>query len=415
MKRMTAWLLTLAILAVNAFAFTASAEIRLDQLDVPQNVMFRVYDDGYCERVNVGCQFTDRFTNFTLYSEEERVEKYGMEQIRPFLQLDYRIDSGSWQYNSLWDSDPSVPRFCRALYAGDCVRSLELFYLNDAANRELAGSLCRLDSKKAADGSDRYVFDFDNHSLYFRVRLAVNYHVGKDSRIITSEWSDVFTVRRDADFGKAPDELEQPILRDAQVKFDETTEMPYLSLRFDTPETVKKAEVWLTTQMQSQIAADAVLRVNGEEKNVTLSTQIGYASDEEKIIMLDASDCDDARTMKLKIRYQAYINDRQLNSPYSDEVSFEVPRWTEQTGVTHPKCKVCGFCHPIFGLCLFIWLGILLVAGLVIGVLLKMKLDKIAAQKALAEEERRKKIAQEQEARRKLKEEKKQRNKKSNS
>ena len=413
MKRITAWLLVLAVAAANAFVFTASAEIKLDQLDTPHDIMFKVYDDGYCERVNVSCVFSDRFTNFTLYSEEERQEKYGMENIMPYLQLDYRIDSGEWQYSSLWDSNLTAPSFYRELYAGDCVRSLELFYLNDAMNRELAGSLCKLDGKKAADGNNRYVFDFENHSLYFRVRLAVNYYVGKDSRIVTSEWSDVFTVRRDAEFGKAPTELEKPILRDAQVKYDKTTEMPYLTLRFDTPESIKKTEAWLMTQNQSQIAVDAVLKVGSEEKEVTPSTQIGYASDEEKTILLDASDCDDAHTMKLKIRYQAYINDQQLNSPYSDEVSFEVPRWTEKTGVTHPKCKVCGFCRPIFGLCMFIWLGILLVVGLIVGILLKMKLDKIAAQKALAEEERQRKIAAEQEARRKLKEEKKQRNKKS--
>ena len=94
-------------------------------------------------------------------------------------------------------------------------------------------------------------------------------------------------------------------------------------------------------------------------------------------------------------------------------MSFKVPRWTEETGVTHPRCKVCGFCHPIFGICMFIWLGILLVVGLIAGIILKIKLDKRSAQKAQEEEERQKKIAAEQEARRKLKEEKKQKNKKS--
>ena len=414
MKRITALLLALAVIAASALTFSASAAIKLDQLETPTGIRYKVYDDGYCERVNVSCVFSDRFTNLTLYSEEERKEKYEMERIDPYLQLDYRIDGGDWQYSSLWDSNVGVPRFCQALLAGDCVRTIELFYLNSIENRELAGSLCKRDSKKTADGSDRYVFDFENHALYFRVRLAMNYYVGKESRIITSEWSEVVTVRRDVDFGKAPTELEKPILRDAQVKYDQDTEMPYLAVRFDTPESIKTAEAWLTTQKQSQLAADALLKIGAEERDVTLSTQIGYASDEEKYIYLDPSDVDDAHTMTLKVRYLAYIDDDPLYSPYSDEVRFDVPRWTEETGVTHPKCKVCGFCRPIFGVCLFIWLGILLVVGLIGGILLKMKLDKIAVQKAQAEEERQKKIAAEQEARRKLKEEKKQKNKKSN-
>ncbi|MBQ9553091.1 MAG: hypothetical protein IJU96_10055 [Clostridia bacterium] len=414
MKKLTAWLLAvIMIAAAGALSFTASAEIKLDELDTPQTILYRVYDDGYCERINVSCVFSDRFTIFTLYSEEERQKKYGMEQARAYLQLDYRIDSGDWQYSSLWDSDPTSMRFYRELYAGDCVRSMELFYLNDAANRELAGSLCKTDSKKTADGTDRYVFDFENHTLYFRVRLAVNYRVGEDTRIVTSDWSNVITVTRDADPGKAPTELEKPVLRDAQVKYDENTEMPYLSLRFDTPETIKKAEAWLMTQRQSQVGVDAVLKVSTEERTATISTQVGYASDEEKTIMLEASDCDDARTLKLKVRYLAYIDDQPIYSDYSDEVSFKVPRWTEETGVTHPRCKVCGFCHPIFGICMFIWLGILLVVGLIAGIILKIKLDKRSAQKAREEEERQKKIAAEQEARRNLKEEKKQKNKKS--
>ena len=414
MKKLTAWLLAVIMIAASALSFTASAEIKLDQLDTPQTILYRVYDDGYCERVNVSCVFSDRFTAFTLYSDEERQEKYGMENATAYLQLDYRIDAGDWHYSSLWDSDLTSPSFYRELYAGDCVRSLELFYLNDAANRELAGSLCKTDSKKTADGTNRYVFDFENHTLYFRVRLAVNYYVGQNTNIVSSDWSKVITVTRDNDPGKAPTELEKPVLRDAQVKYDENTEMPYLSLHFDTPESIKKTEAWLTSQMQSQIGVDAVLKVGAEDKAVTPSTQIGYASDEEKTIMLEASDCDDARTLKLKVRYLAYLDDQPLYSDYSDEVSFQVPRWTEETGVTHPKCKVCGFCYPIFGICMFIWLGILLVVGLIAGIILKMKLDKRSAQKALEEEERQKKIAAEQEARRKLKEEKKLKNKKSN-
>ncbi len=414
MKKITAWLLAAVILAANAFALTASAEIKIDRFEPPHDIQFRVYDDGYCERVNVSCVFSEQFTNFTLCSEEERQKKYGMENAAFFLQLDYRIDGGDWHYNSLWDSTLTSPDFYRQLFAGDCVRAIELFYLNSEANRKLAGSLCRVDGKKAADGSTRYVFDLANHALYFRMRLAVSYHVGQDSRILTSDWSDVVTVTRGNDPGQAPKKLEKPILRNAQVKYDETTQMPYLSLRFDTPESIKETEAWLTVQKQSQIAVDAVLTVGGEERNVTLSTQIGYASDEEKYIMLEASDCDDARTLKLKVRYMTYIDDVPLYSPYSDEVSFDVPRWTAETGVTHPKCKVCGFCRPILGLCMFIWLGILLAVGLIVGIILKMKLDKRGARKALAEEERQRKIAAEQEARRKLKEEKKQKNKKSN-
>ena len=64
-----------------------------------------------------------------------------------------------------------------------------------------------------------------------------------------------------------------------------------------TPESIKETEAWLTVQKQSQIAVDAVLKVGAEEKNVTLSTMVGYASDEEKYIMLEPSDCDDARTV----------------------------------------------------------------------------------------------------------------------
>lgn len=413
-QKVTAWLLTVLILTANVFALTASAVIKLDQLESPRDVQFRVYDDGYCERVNIGCVFSEQFTNFTLCSEEERQEKYGMENAAFFLQLDYRIDSGEWQYNSLWDSDLTAPSFYKQLSSGDCVCALELFYLNNAQNRELAGGLCKADDKKAADGSTRYVFDFVNHALYFRMRLAVHYNVGQDTRMLVSEWTNPVTVTRENDPGKAPTELEKPLLRDAQVKYDESTEMPYLAVRFDTPESIKEAEAWLTVQKQSQIAVDAVLKVGSEEKNVTLSTRVGYASDEEKTIMLEPSDCDDARTLTLKVRYLTYLDDQSLTSPYSDEVSFDVPRWTAEKGLTHPKCKVCGFCRPIFGLCMFLWLGILLLVGVVVGVVLKMKLDKKKAQKARAEEERQRRIAAEQEARRKLKEEKKQRNKKNN-
>ena len=116
--------------------------------------------------------------------------------------------------------------------------------------------------------------------------------------------------------------------------------------------------------------------------------------------------------MKIRTRYVAYLKDKTLYSDYSDVLEYSVPRWVEGKGIMHAKCKVCGICHPIFGQCMFVIGGILLLVAVIAAVPVKMKVDRINAKKAAEEEEKQRKLEEERKAYDKAKKDKKNKNKK---
>lgn len=397
--------LILALVVISLSAITANATVELTEIDAPYGIVYKVYDDTVAERVSISCMFTDDYAAMTGMSNEESQQKYGYINASTYVQIDYRIDGGEWHADEIWETTPNAAQYGGNVPSGDTVRTFDLLYLINESDIKNAGAL----AKKDKDG--RNVFDLDNHTLEFRMRTSMTYTV-RAAQIITSEWSEIVKVERNKDFGKAPAELEAPEIYNAHIAYHEN-EMPYLAFDVKTPESIKKAEAWLSTQEPTYISMLVDIdRGNGTWESANFSVSSSHYANETKAVYLDAADVEDVSEMKIRVRYVAYLKDKTLYSDYSDVLEFSVPRWVEGKGIMHAKCKVCGICYPIFGQCMFVIGGILLLVAIVAAVPVKMKIDKVNAKKAAEEEERQRKLAEERKAYDKAKKDKKNKNKK---
>ncbi len=397
--------LILALVVISLSAITANATVELTEIDAPYGIVYKVYDDTVAERVSISCMFTDEYAAMTGMSNEESQQKYGYINASTYVQIDYRIDGGEWHADEIWETTPNAAQYGGNVPSGDTVRTFDLLYLINESDIKNAGAL----AKKDKDG--RNVFDLDNHTLEFRMRTSMTYTV-RAAQIITSEWSEIVKVERNKDFGKAPAELEAPEIYNAHIAYHEN-EMPYLAFAVKTPESIKKAEAWLSTQEPTYISMLVDIdRGNGTWESANFSVSSSHYANETKAVYLDAADVEDVSEMKIRVRYVAYLKDKTLYSDYSDVLEFSVPRWVEGKGIMHAKCKVCGICYPIFGQCMFVIGGILLLVAIVAAVPVKMKIDKVNAKKAAEEEERQRKLAEERKAYDKAKKDKKNKNKK---
>ena len=402
MKKVLALLLALAVVALSAMSVSAAAE--LETVEKPYGIVYKVYNDSQAERISISCLFTD--SHAALTGSKTAAEKYGISSATTYIQIDYRVDGGDWHCNADWGTIPTAAYYGGEVPNGDTVRTFDLLYLAQEYDRENAGELVKQNDK------GQYVFDLDNHTLEFRMRTLLLY-TDTAQKIKTSDWTDVIKVERNKDFGKAPTELETPKVSNPQVAYLED-EMPYLTFNIMTPESIKEAEAWLSTQEPTYISLEVYIdKGNGSWEATTSVASSSYYSNEMKKIYLDATDLDDVSKMKVKVRYLAYVGSGTLVSDYSEELEYDVPRWVEGKGLMHAKCEICGICPHTFGVCMFIVAGIVLLVLAVIAVPVKMGVDKKKAKKVAEEEAKKRKLEEERKAYANAKQEKKNKNKKS--
>lgn len=409
MKRALSVLFVIILLAVSVLP--AGAVVDLTSIEAPYGVVYRVYNDTVAERVSVSCLFTDNYAAISNMTNEESMKKYGISNINTYIQIDYRIDGGEWQADDVWETTPTASEYGGQVANGETVRTFDLLYLVNESTRNKIGDIAKTNEK------GQHVFDLDKHKLEFRMRTSMLYTRNNVDQVITSEWTEVVTVKRDVDFGKVPSELEAPELYNPRIEYREEDEMPYLAFDIKTPESIKEAEAWLSTQMPTYISLNVeILKGDGTWEDAQFSGEGGHYSNETKTVYLSAVDVDDVSKMKIRARYSTYIETENgtqpLTSDYSDAIEFEVPRWAEGKGIVHARCKVCAICHPIFGQCMFVLGGIILVVLVVAAVPLKMYLDKVKKKKAAEEKEKKRKLEEERKAYDKAKQEKKNKNKK---
>ncbi len=409
MKKTLAVLIAVAVLMLSVMP--VSAVVKLEKIDAPYGITYKVYNDTVAERVSVSCMFTDNFAAISDMTNEESMEKYGITDIFTRVQIDYRIDGGEWQSNDVWGTTYDAAEYGGEVPKGDTVRTFDLLYLNNESAQKKAGDLAKKNDK------GQMVFDLENHTLEFRMRTFLGYTTIM-GQTMTSDWTETVKVERDADFGKAPEKLDAPKVSGAHIRNLEN-EMPYLAFEVVTPESIKKAEAWLSTQVPTYISLLVEIdRGDGAWESVDMSISDSHYANETKGVLLNAVDVEDAGEMRLRTRYVTYLETENGTQPmyseYSDVLEFSVPRWVEGKGLMHAKCKVCGICYPIFGQCMFVVGGILLLAAAIAAVPVKMHVDKIQAKKEAEEAEKKRKLEEERKAYEKEKQAKKLKNKKNN-
>ncbi len=401
-KKLLTLILCLFISAV--CVLPAAAVNSITRIDAPYGIQYKVNSDGTSERVTICCLLTDALAQIT--GDEEYRLSNAISYAFAFIQLDYRVDGGDWQYEPSWDTVPDSSTYGTTINSGETAKTLDLLYLTNQTAVDACGELA------VKTDSGKKLFDLENHSLEFRMRVSLGY-TDTQNRVINSDWTDVIEVKREQDFEPLPTVFEAPQISDLKVEYVETSQMPFLTFKVKTPESIKKAQSLYSTQISTGFSLQCYVDTGDGFELVTMSSSGSFYSNETKNVYLSAGDFADENRVKVKLQYMIY--DKEENTLYSDAsevLSVVTPRWEDGKGILHAKCTTCGICRPIFGVCMFIVLGIAALIIVIAAVIIKMQLDKARNRREELEAQRQKEIAAQKAAYDAAKKEKKEKNRK---
>ncbi len=291
------------------------------------------------------------------------------------IQFDWSIDSrDAFHYDKSWDAaggDYPIQQL-----SGSFVEKCEVFWFAypEAANR-CAGAL----NEASEDGATVRTFDFSGHKLYVRARFMLYTYASGDCMF--SDWSDVYDVGADRD-------AETPKITDTGKDRPKCTNalLEGNTLRFfiEYPDSIRKTALELLSGHGAQLRFESQIRADGGEWQywAVEHDDLPYLTDRST----DISELASAKTVEYRCRLIGHdpSNGNAIITGWSDYVTVrdgqaEIVENDDPFGVKAEakrqadaekeatKCKLCGFCpfHP-FGVCMFIWLGALLLVALVV-------------------------------------------------
>ncbi len=414
MKKLFAILLSLFLLLCPLTAFAAEeipdvSDFELPQPAAPAYLMYEAADRTATEGDDA--LYVVRQADMSVlalaseYDADRDVflEKYGLYDFLIIMQYDTSLDgTDNWNYTSEWDTDYAAPGAGEAagiFWIGEMMMEKQtIFDLYECAPdgdaySNMADAILQRDVPYEDYTFNNFYFDYENHSLYIRVRYYMQWQTWDgetigDTQSKFSQWSDVAIFGKDGNSitPEAPTGYEAPVISDLQyVQPGEGSELGYLTFLQETPEQVWHAGVYYEMTgdgyfegLETQISIDGgdwqPYQTINSGGNWCLLNGLRSAQLEEPRIEAGSH-------VKLRIRFlgahgpSEWSNVLELNGGGTQEVPTEPtsPPATQPapapTPVEEAKCGICGFCPEPLGLCIFIWLAIALLVILIIIIL----------------------------------------------
>ena len=393
--------------------------------NVPTDVYYEINkdDSGRVENVYVWLtqpeDVIDMFAEWNYLGRDEFEKTYGCTIERCYIQVDCKVDDGDWHYVSEWDKDeypqanqPYDLMIRQVIVASEDQKTyregcalIDPWYGQDDEN---AGYLKPLVFSKG----DKWYLDFDNHSLTLRMRYIIvytNWNMtdvereaagGEDTAFILSDWSEEITIGKNATQKELvyPEAIEAPVI--SELTFVESVERgdgysdTTWKLYVDFPKSNGDAQKYYSIEMDAWDSLVAVMQYRvqtdgewGEWKETDWGNPQWLFSGWKNIVTEEVSK-DDA------IEFRAYLKnyaEEGKDSPYTNSLFCNADEVRLEQGVqgvndnskgkldditeivTKSKCKVCGICpfQPL-GICLFIWLAIILIVIILVSILNSM-------------------------------------------
>ena len=269
-----------------------------------------------------------------------------------------------------------------------------------------------------SDGEKHAKIDFTQHTIYVRMRYLVTCRPAEGDDVkIASEWSEIAAVGKDAPEKTVVKEGEvaAPLIKDLRMTDEEFNTYPVIAFKIDIPAELIKAQ----TDMQSDydkgayISLEVEARVQGKENWVGLQGDWTLKSGELKYGLQNLAEAEKSVSkdtpIELRARYNINNGETEFYSPYSEILTFgskemnatpdsvvdSTENVTEAASAapkeekkSENKCSLCGFCpHPL-GICIFIWIAIIVaVAAVVVITIIVMKKKKQQPQDTTAKED----------------------------
>ncbi len=389
----------LAVCMAALFVFAAAADgLPFDKVPAaPGDMQFVFsYPNEGSECIEAVYTVPDELCRVATLSSEGQMRYYNGD-FDVCIQFDWAVDDkDAFHYDESWDTvNGSYPI---QKIDGSCVQQTEVFWFayDEAAERCAPGVL-------ETDGAR--VFDFDHHSLTVRARFFVYDY--KSEKCTFSDWSEARDVGKDR--GAKPEKI--PTVGDERLTISKGTIDPQnpgvLTFDLRIPETVRRTLLVLKRDYATELNLESQVRFDdGDWQYWIMMDELYPYLIGQRQISVDPSALDG------KIEYRCRLtggnpdlgtavtvgwsdiltieggNVRMaVNDDPFDEKIAEAERIAAEKEAN--KCKVCGICpHPL-GLCLFIWIGIVLVVGAIAAYNIIAHKKKVAKQELIRQQEER--------------------------
>ncbi len=402
MKKLTALIAALLLMCLTAVPAAAGIDdLCADYfpngvIDAPAagSVLVDSDYDSYT-RVSVVIPISDQIYDFgAAYEKAGYVDfcrKYDLEpySIGFSAQIDYSLNSkNNWQYTSQWDRDNS---YGSAFIGYDAKMQTQEVISIDSVDSEFFRPLrAAVVSGQKPNGASKAYLDLINNTLYFRIRYCICYTPAgeSDQQYLFSDWSDVFAYGGEATTtaAKAPQELGTPEI-DALAYLGDDGDR--LTFTLELPQSVYDADLYYDSHGGNTGTLQAELTVNGETyvfdvddgaskfggaRTLTLPDDLTVSSDDEVSLRVRLASADplgnspwsESIDLTDEVVPTDAITDDDEDAPTEPaDATDEEPAPTEKA-----VCKLCGKCpfQPL-GICMFVWLGAIIVLLLLIAAL----------------------------------------------
>ena len=348
---------------------------------------------------------------------------YGITDLSITTQVDWAVDDVSdsvsgWHYNQYWDysSTGAGPGYDDEynirvsswdgvdMWVGNATQTVNSHWvtrgvteadLSGNPDTHTPGLKDQLRPSQYSYHDDNLYIDFDQHTLYFRMRfvliVGVETSEGWDTRYYYSDWSNTAAVGKDA--GKAEPvkagELPAPEITSLRLTDKEFNGNPVAAYTLTVSEELAAMasrgsamggalDIWTECRVKGDTEwiqmqnADGIIRAG--EHEVPL---LHLVNDQRPAISADTP-------IELRCQYRCYQPGQEdLWSEYSQVLTFDTSdintgggtstgggSGTENSGAKS-SCPICHFCPQPLGICIFIWLLIILIIIIVVIILIK--------------------------------------------
>ena len=243
---------------------------------------------------------------------------------------------------------------------------------------------------------DNVHIDFSKHTAYFRARFYVTTRTesedGSYDSCYFSDWSETCAVGKDGDKSGPlrPGDLAAPIITDLHMTDEEFNDNPVVAYTLTVPDALQK-QVTQVSALGGGIWVETEARVKGDEAWIGMANSDWTVKPGEmkcalihlaKEGMVIPKDTD----IELRCRYRCSQPDQDdIYSDWSKVISFgsddiSIGTTPLTTGEPEPddnnpasmdECPICHFCPQPLGLCIFIWLAILLVIIVIVVIIVR--------------------------------------------
>lgn len=378
LSAVTAFCLAL-VLCVSAFA----AGFPVQKLDAPEKLRFLFsYPNEGSECIEAVYTVPDDLCAVASLSAEAQQKYYGS-AFETCVQFDWSVDSkDSFHYDETWDtieSDCPIQKI-----GGSFVEKSEVFWFayEEAIERCAPGIVTKSVPVPEDDSVvSVHTFDFDKHELYVRARFFVYEYATKT--VYTSDWSKTANVgdSRKSETPRVDSRTDAPDLSKARIDTD-VSGVFYYDISF--PDALKDIAYTLRAA-GTDLNFESQIRINGGEWQywITQDELYPYLVGTRQFSVMPEE-------LQNKLEYRCrlvggnpdegtavttawseiftYENGKvellKNNDPFDEQAQADAQKLAEKQA---NKCPVCGICpvHPL-GVCMFIWLGILVVIALIV-------------------------------------------------